>query len=81
MTAAWEEDAVRDGLWWLMTRDGSNYSHWCACIRISADGTVRGFLLGDAAHDEDDMNACAVFGSLEEARKVLAVQARLGGLY
>jgi hypothetical protein len=76
----WEEDPVRNRLWWLIKYDDASHGTWCACIGLLADGSFHGFLVGDRSADEDDMSAGPAFGSFEEGRMLLEVEAKLEGI-
>ncbi len=79
MDSTWEEDPVRGGLWWLMRRQSPSYSSAVACISL-VNGSIHGFIVGDdPGCDEDSWANSQEFKSLEEARAVLEVIARLGG--
>ena len=75
----WEEDPVRDRLWWFIKYDNPSQGSWCACIGLT-DGSFRGFVVGDPCTDEDNMSASPVFRSFEEGRMILEVEVRLGGI-
>ncbi len=77
----WEEDPVRDHLWWLMKYESQSHRSWCACIGLLPNGSFRGFLAGDPSGDEDNLSAYPAFRSFEEARKILEVEAKLDGLF
>jgi hypothetical protein len=76
----WENDPVRDRLWWLIKYESPSHGSWCACVGLLADGSFRGFLVGEPFGDEDNMSACPAFRSFEEARTILEVEAKLDGL-
>jgi hypothetical protein len=70
MKQEWEEDPVRNGLWWLMRHDRPNYSSACACIGL-VNGSFRGFVVGATCYDEDSLASCEKFNSLAEAQNIL----------
>ncbi len=76
----WEEDPVRNRLWWFIKYDNPSQGSWCACIGLLTDGSFHGFLVGDSSADEDNISASRAFHSFEEGRTILEVEARLDGI-